>query len=346
MANLYNVPLENGVQLTLQNALLTAETSTITFTSVVTSKLQASASIPGILVIDRVDVNGTETPTKTEYISFTGVTGSTVTGLTRGLAGTSAQDHSAGAIVEFVPDVVWADSINDVFTTQHNADGTHKTLSAISLASTTLQDTVIIGASLASVNISNFTLGGGGLASINITNSSLDNFTFNSNNVALTSNVSGYVNNIVIKNSLTSTMPLIQATGTDTNIDLDLRGQGDGVIRFPVIRQNDTSNEYINSQIMQTGWGYIANSANSFITETVTFGKSFATLPIVIISCGGDSSSGTTLGSGGNNVTTRINTKVANVSTTQFSVFFHKGDGTNFVTPGNTFYHWIAVGTV
>lgn len=138
MANLYNVPLENGVQLTLQNALLTGETSTITFTASVTSKLQASTSIPGILVIDRVDANGNETPTKTEYISFTGVTGSTVTGLTRGLANSTNQDHAAGAIVEFVPDVVWADALNDVITTQHNSDGTHKTLSSISLVSVTL----------------------------------------------------------------------------------------------------------------------------------------------------------------------------------------------------------------
>jgi hypothetical protein len=128
MANLYNVPLENGVQLTLQNALLTGETTTITFTAAVTSKLQASASIPGILVIDRVDANGVETPTKTEYISFTGVVGSTVTGLTRGLAGSTDQDHSAGAIVEFVPDVTWADAINDVFTEQHDATGNHKVI--------------------------------------------------------------------------------------------------------------------------------------------------------------------------------------------------------------------------
>ena len=128
MANFYSVPLENGVQLTTQIALLTGQTTSITFTASVTSKLQASADAPGILVIDRVDVNGNLTPTKTEYISFTGVSGSTVTGLTRGLANTTDQDHAAGAIVEFVPDVVWADAINDVFTEQHTATGNHKVL--------------------------------------------------------------------------------------------------------------------------------------------------------------------------------------------------------------------------
>jgi hypothetical protein len=143
MANLYNVPLKNAVQKVLANTLLTSETGTVTFTTSVTSDLQASASIPGILVVDRVDVNGTLTPSLTEYISFTGVTGSTVTGLVRGLGGTTAQDHAIGAIVEFVPDVVWADSLNDVITTQHNADGTHKTLSNLSLVSVTINNSTL-----------------------------------------------------------------------------------------------------------------------------------------------------------------------------------------------------------
>jgi len=163
MANLYNVPLKNAVQKTLANTLTSGETATITFATSVSSDLQASSSIPGILVIDRVDVNGTLTPSLTEYISFEGVSGSTVTGLVRGLGGTSAQGHSIGAIVEFVPDVVWADAINDVFTTEHNANGTHKTLSSISLASVTLNNptlnnSISFSPSLASVTVTNGTL--------------------------------------------------------------------------------------------------------------------------------------------------------------------------------------------
>lgn len=128
MANLYNVPLKNAVQKVLQNTLTSGETSTITFTTSVTSDLQASSDIPGILVVDRIDSLGNLTPSLTEYISFSGVSGSTVTGLTRGLGGTSATGHSIGAIVEFVPDVVWADAINDVFTEQHDATGNHKVI--------------------------------------------------------------------------------------------------------------------------------------------------------------------------------------------------------------------------
>lgn len=138
MANLYSVPLKNSIQHTLAATLTISETGTITLDSAVDLELQATASMKGILVIDRVDVNGVATPLKTEYIAYTGVSGSTVTGLTRGLAGTSAQGHSIGSIVEFVPDVTWAQAINDVFTTQHNSDGTHKPFSGVSLASSSI----------------------------------------------------------------------------------------------------------------------------------------------------------------------------------------------------------------
>lgn len=175
MANLYNVPLQNSIQRVLANTLTSGETSTITFSVSVSAVLQASATIPGILVVDRIDSNGNLTPNNVEYISFTGVSGSTVTGLVRGLAGTSAIGHSIGAIVEFVPDVVWADSLNDVITTQHNADGTHKTLSEISLVSVTINNVNLAGNSLVSLNLTtsvlnNNTLTNGSLASVTIQN--------------------------------------------------------------------------------------------------------------------------------------------------------------------------------
>jgi len=177
MANLYNVPLKNAVQKVLANTLLTSETGTVTFTTSVSSDLQASASIPGILVVDRVDVNGTLTPSLTEYISFTGVTGSTVTGLVRGLGGTTAQDHAIGAIVEFVPDVVWADSLNDVITTQHNADGTHKTLSNLSLVSVTINNSTLNNISFAGNSLVSVNIGSSVFADGTITNASLVSIT-------------------------------------------------------------------------------------------------------------------------------------------------------------------------
>ena len=139
MANLYNVPLKNAVQKQLSAILTTGETGTITLDSSVVAELQASSSMPGVLVVDRIDSTGTETPNKREYIVFTGVSGSTVTGLTRGVGGSTAQEHSIGAIVEFVPDVVWAQAINDVIQTEHNYQGKHTAITASSASINNLE---------------------------------------------------------------------------------------------------------------------------------------------------------------------------------------------------------------
>lgn len=132
MANLYNVPLKNAVQKQLAAIFTAGETGTITFDSSVVAELQASTNMPIIAVIDRIDVNGTETPAKREYISISNISGSTGTTIARGLGGSSAQEHSIGAIVEFVPDVVWAQGINDVVQVEHNYAGKHTAITASS----------------------------------------------------------------------------------------------------------------------------------------------------------------------------------------------------------------------
>ena len=263
MANLYNVPLENSVQLTLQNSLTAGSTSTITFTSSVVSKLQASSSMKGILVIDRIDSSGTETPTKTEIIAFTGVSGSTVTGLTRGLSGTTDQDHSVGAIVEFMPDITWAQAINDVFNEQHNSNGTHKTLSNISLVSTTIASSII---------------NGGSLASVTITTSTLDTTTFNTNNAVFVSNVSGAVNQITFTNSLTSLPPKITATGSDTNIPILIQGKGTGGA-YPQIKYGYT-NSNLNLSPASTSYVDISNCSFTFTPQVNSVAFVNATIDI------------------------------------------------------------------
>ena len=255
MSNLYNVPLQNNIQRTLANTLNAGETSTITFSTNVSAVLQASASIPGILVIDRVDVNGTATPSLTEYISFTGVSGSTVTGLVRGLAGTSDIAHSVGAIVEFVPDVTWADAINDTFTEQHNADGTHKTLSLLSLVSAMINTSVI----------NNSMINFASLVSSSIITSSLDTSTFNTNSAVLASNVSGAVNQVTITNSLVSTGPRITATGTDTNISLGLYGKGTGNV-YPQMKA-----EKIIATALSTATGTAVDATGATVTIIAPF---------------------------------------------------------------------------
>jgi hypothetical protein len=219
MANLYSVPLKNSVQKTLAGTLTQAEVGTITLDSSVALELQATSSMEGLLVIDRVDVNGVLTPTKTEYISYTGVSGSTVTGLTRALAGTSAQGHSIGAIVEFVPDITWAQAINDVITEQHNSDGTHKTLSLISLASVTINNSII----------NSPLISGGSFASTTILTSNIDTFSFKNINAPEGFLINGKIVPSVASNNLTVALKTL--AGTDATASDPIYVRIAGVVR-------------------------------------------------------------------------------------------------------------------
>lgn len=102
------VPSQNFIQKTLNAQLLTGVTASATLNN--TTAIQ---NLPGVFIVDRVDSNGTETPSQRETVGYTAVSGSTLTGLSRGLAGSTDQDHAVGAIVEFVADVVWAQSVYD-----------------------------------------------------------------------------------------------------------------------------------------------------------------------------------------------------------------------------------------
>lgn len=130
---LYYPPTSDFIQKTLDAQLSAGATSSATLNN--TTALQNKA---GVMIIDRVDVNGVETPNKVEVIPYTATSGSTVTGLTRGSAGTSDQGHEVGAIVEFGPDVIWAQGIIDTFLVEHGADGTHASTITKNSASQTL----------------------------------------------------------------------------------------------------------------------------------------------------------------------------------------------------------------
>lgn len=132
MASLIYPPSLNGTQKTLGAQLLAGVTAAATLNNVtgIQNKL-------GMMVIDRVDTNGVETPSKREYIKFTGTSGSTVVTLTRNADGSGTdQDHAIGAIVELIPDVVWAQAINDVITAEHTTAGAHTSALVTSLKAT------------------------------------------------------------------------------------------------------------------------------------------------------------------------------------------------------------------
>lgn len=109
MPPLYNAPDKNFIQKTLDANLDTGVTASVSLNN--TTDIPNG---PGVFIVDRIDANGTTTTSKREVITYTAKSGSTLTGLTRNAdASGSDQDHEVGAIVEFVPDVLWAGSIYD-----------------------------------------------------------------------------------------------------------------------------------------------------------------------------------------------------------------------------------------
>jgi len=119
MANFYNAPSTNAYSTTL-NGSISDSVTTLTLNSV--TGLQNKN---GVLVLDRQDSAGTDTPSKREYISFTGVSGSTVTGVTRGVAGSTAQSHADGALVEAILDVTQWNDLVDIAKVEHTVTGAH-----------------------------------------------------------------------------------------------------------------------------------------------------------------------------------------------------------------------------
>lgn len=128
-ANLIYPPTQNGLQKTLGAQLDKGTTSSATLNN--TTGVQNKK---GLIVIDRIDASGTEKDASVrEYVSFAGVSGSTVTTLTRGLGGTTDQDHAVGAVVEFVMDVVQMQALIDTLLVEHGTDGTHHTNKIVTL---------------------------------------------------------------------------------------------------------------------------------------------------------------------------------------------------------------------
>lgn len=146
---IYQVPTENNLQYTLDSKL-TAGGSTLTLNNNVSTIVSASATRPGLIVVDRVDSAGNKTSTNREYISFTGVSGADLTGLTRGLGGSTDQEHSVGSIVEFVWDVVQLQAIYDHLNKEHSHEGVHASLPSLNNVKVT-NSINASGASLAGV---------------------------------------------------------------------------------------------------------------------------------------------------------------------------------------------------
>ena len=172
---LLSSPTKNAIQKELASQLLSTAGvgDPISFDDV-----DGIPNLPGTLVIDRVDATGEATPTKREYIEYSGTSGTTVLIKTRNVDGSaSALTHAIGSIVEWTPDITWATrmytalsqvveitdvtSINSsLVTTTGTSTLTNKILSGASLAGSSINSATIAGATLSGVIAGNATLPG------------------------------------------------------------------------------------------------------------------------------------------------------------------------------------------
>lgn len=106
---IYYPPSVNNLQKEI-NADYTAGASTVTLNN--TTNIQNK---PGVCIVNRVNRAGTrQVVSKWTYLKFTGTSGNTLTGVT---AISGDQDHAIGEVVEFVPDVTWAEQVAGGFAT-------------------------------------------------------------------------------------------------------------------------------------------------------------------------------------------------------------------------------------
>jgi hypothetical protein len=128
MGTKYVAPIANFFSTTLNGAIDDSVT-TITINSA--TNLQA----PGYLVVDREDGSGTATPSAREIISFTGISGSDLTGVTRGADNSTPRSHSDGALVEATPTVgLWNSLVTVIDTAIDNNGLLRSVISPVSIA--------------------------------------------------------------------------------------------------------------------------------------------------------------------------------------------------------------------
>lgn len=160
--------------------------------------------------IDAHDSSGTATPSTKEIVKGV-VSGSNLINCTRGAEGT-AQSHSAGAVVEFFFTAAANNDIVDGILVEHNQDGGHSDIDS---------DSITNDGTLTQTGVATFA------DHIDVTNakSIRDG---NDNELVTFSQTASAVNELTVKNAATGNGPEIQATGGDTNIDVELVPKGTG----------------------------------------------------------------------------------------------------------------------
>ncbi len=115
---LYSAATINAPKTTL-SAAITSSAVTISLASVI--GLQTT----GILVLDRIDSSENETPTLSEYLSYTSRSTNVFSGITRGISNSSPLAHGSGAVVEAVSSTLHWGSLVSHLRLEHDSIGIH-----------------------------------------------------------------------------------------------------------------------------------------------------------------------------------------------------------------------------
>jgi len=129
MANtLYLAPTQNFVTKTI-NGAINDSTNTITLNS--TTNMQS----PGYIIINRENTAGEATPSSREFVSYTGISGSDLTGCTRGADGSTARSHADSSTVETVMTVGMFNSLATIVDRAVDTEGMLKATTSLTSVS-------------------------------------------------------------------------------------------------------------------------------------------------------------------------------------------------------------------
>ena len=163
-----------------------------------------------IVVIDRVDANGTKTPTLEETVIGV-VSGSNLVSCTRGIEGT-AQAHSAGAVVEVLVTAKNWNNMVDWGLTQHNQLGGHTDITASNITAS---------ATTSSLHYKVIASG--------------DFLDANSNELFKFTQTASAVNEFTVANAATGNNPTLSVTGGDSNVGLNVKMKGTSYFKKPTV---------------------------------------------------------------------------------------------------------------
>jgi len=339
------IPTQNSLQYTL-DAGYTAGGTVLTLSSTLTGIVQA----PGVCVVDRVDSSGNKTASKRDYFTFSGVSGTTLTGCSGGQAGSTNQDHAVGAIVEFIPDVIWAQSVYDTISAEHSTSGVHSTTYVVTptgtqaLTNKTITDSTnnVMAKSLKSasttVDVSAATAPSSGQV---LTATSTTTATWQTPTSPMT-DAGAYVKPTTdgdeIRAYHSDGTSYIEMGNDGTNSvftsgtgHIDLVPATSKLVRKTTRHQADTTNTYKGLVVVEHGWGFVTGAGTDRkATKTVTLPTAFTTILSVNLTPLGfkDSSDPTVITDFGDGYYD-LSAGVSNITTSNFIAFVVNTQGTN-----------------